>query len=190
MAKRLDQVLVIDLECTCWEGGPPPGQTGDIIEIGICLLDANTLTRTVKESILVRPERSQVSPFCTRLTTLTQEQVNGGICFEQACVKLRKEYNAGDRTWASYGDFDRHQFERQCQETGVRYPFGKTHLNVKNLLSLSLNEPYELGLDKALARVNLPLEGTHHRGVDDAWNIAQLLAMLIGRLRANHHAGA
>jgi inhibitor of KinA sporulation pathway (predicted exonuclease) len=187
MAKRLDQILVVDLECTCWEGEPPPGETGEIIEIGICLLDANTLTRSAKESILVRPERSQVSPFCTHLTTLTQEQVERGVPFAQACQKLRKEYNAGDRTWASYGDYDRRQFERQCQETNVFYPFGKTHLNVKNLASIALNEPYELGMDKALQRLNIPLEGTHHRGVDDAWNIAQLLALLLSKLRANHH---
>lgn len=187
MAKRLDHILVVDLECTCWEGETPPGQTGEVIEIGICLLDANTLTRSAKEAILVRPERSQVSPFCTRLTTLTQEQVDGGIPFAQACQKLRKEYKAGDRTWVSYGDFDRRQFERQCKETGVYYPFGKTHLNVKNLLSIALNEPYELSMDKALARLNLPLEGTHHRGVDDAWNIAQLLALLLGKLRTANH---
>ena len=190
MAKRLDQILVVDLECTCWDGETPPGQSGEIIEVGICLLDTTTLTRSSKESILVRPQRSQISPFCTQLTTLTQEQVETGITFEQACNRLRKEYNAGDRTWASYGDFDRRQFEHQCQETGVRYPFGKTHLNVKNLLWLALNEPYELGMQHALARVNLPLEGTHHRGVDDAWNIAELLAWLLGRLRTNHQPGA
>jgi len=189
MAKRLDQILVVDLECTCWEGDPPPGQSGEIIEIGICLLDINTLARSMKDAILVRPERSQVSPFCTQLTTLTQEQVDSGISFEAACQQLRKVYQAGDRTWASFGDFDRRQFERQCQQTGVRYPFGRTHLNVKNLLALALNEPYELGMDQALKRVGLPLEGTHHRGVDDAWNIAQLLAMLLGRMRDNHHPG-
>jgi inhibitor of KinA sporulation pathway (predicted exonuclease) len=30
----------------------------------------------------------------------------------------------------------------------------------------------------------LPLEGTHHRGDDDAWNIAALLADLLARLKA------
>jgi len=189
MAKRLDQIIVVDLECTCWESEPPPGQIGEIIEIGVCLLDSNSLLRSARQSILVRPERSQVSPFCTKLTTLTQAQVDTGIPFEQACQELRKTYRTSDRTWASYGDFDRRQFERQCQETGVRYPFGKTHLNVKNLLSLALNEPYEVGLDRALDLTGLPLEGTHHRGVDDAWNIAQLLAVLLGRLRTNHSAG-
>ena len=65
------------------------------------------------------PVRSKVSEFCTRLTTLTQEQVDGGVSFEQACGQLRKAYRTRDRAWASYGDYDRRQFERQCQATGV-----------------------------------------------------------------------
>ncbi len=52
---------------------------------------------------------------------------------------------------------------------GVHYPFGKTHLNVKNILSIALKAPFELAMDKAMRQLNLPLEGTHHRGVDDAW---------------------
>jgi len=34
----LDQVLVIDIEATCWEGPPPEGLESEIIEIGICPL--------------------------------------------------------------------------------------------------------------------------------------------------------
>lgn len=29
MARKLDQILVIDVEATCWEGNPPPGQTSE-----------------------------------------------------------------------------------------------------------------------------------------------------------------
>lgn len=32
---------------------------------------------------------------------------------------------------------------------------------------------------QALELLNIPLEGTHHRGGDDAWNIAGILAKLI-----------
>jgi len=34
---------------------------------------------------------------------------------------------------------------------------------------------------QALEMLGLPLEGTHHRGGDDAWNIARLLAELLRR---------
>jgi inhibitor of KinA sporulation pathway (predicted exonuclease) len=40
-----------------------------------------------------------------------------------------------------------------------------------------------VGLDEALRLVGLPLEGTHHRGGDDAWNIAALLAAILSAAR-------
>ena len=34
---------------------------------------------------------------------------------------------------------------------------------------------WEKEVGMALDKLGLPLEGTHHRGVDDAWNIAKIL---------------
>jgi inhibitor of KinA sporulation pathway (predicted exonuclease) len=184
MAKRLDHVLVIDIESTCWDGGfPPKGEANDIIEIGLTPLELSSGRRLDKRSILVRPERSRVSPFCTQLTTLTQDQVDTGILFKDACKILEVEYHSQERLWASYGDYDRRQFEKQCRDQGVRYPFGPSHLNVKTLCSVCRALPTEVGLPQALALYGLKLEGTHHRGHDDAWNIAALLAELLKRMR-------
>jgi inhibitor of KinA sporulation pathway (predicted exonuclease) len=179
MAKRLDHVLVIDVEATCWEGSPPSGQENEIIEIGVCTIDVRGRRREERESILVRPRRSRVSPFCTQLTTLTQADVDQGIPFEEASRLLRAKYHSDQRTFASYGDYDRNQFERQCRSFGVKYPFGPTHLNVKNLFALCRGLPHEVGMDAALGMLGLPLEGTHHRGGDDAWNIAAVLLGLL-----------
>jgi hypothetical protein len=41
-------------------------------------------------------------------------------------------------------------------------------LNVKTLFALAWGLRRELGMRRALERLELPLEGTHHRGVDDA----------------------
>ena len=90
-----------------------------------------------------------------------------------------------ERLWASWGDYDRRQFERVCKEQGVGYPFGISHLNVKTLFAVACGSERELGLDEAYARLGLSLEGTHHRGADDAWNIA---GVLCGLLRANRDA--
>ena len=183
MAKKLDQILVIDIEATCWEGNPPPGQKSEIIEIGICTLDIATGERLEKRSILVKPERSKVSEFCTKLTTLTQAQVDQGISFAEACSILKEEYGSQDKIWASYGDYDRLQFERQCQYRRNMYPFGTRHINVKTLFAIIYLLPREVGMAKALELLGTPLEGTHHRGVDDAWNIAGILSELILKRR-------
>ena len=183
MAKRLDKILVIDLESTCWEGPPPPGQVSEIIEIGVCAVDLASLERVEKRSILIKPVRSEVSEFCTRLTTLTSDHLKGAGSLGDATRILKKELFSQERLWASWGDYDRRQFERVCKEQGIGYPFGISHLNVKTLFAVALGSERELGLDEAYARLGLPLEGTHHRGADDAWNIAGVLCRLLRRNR-------
>jgi len=183
MVGKLDTIIVVDVESTSWEGNPPKGQESEIIEIGIATLDVASLERKEKESVLVRPFRSAVSEFATKLTTLTQQQVDGGIPFRDACSVLQSKYRARDRLWASWGDYDRRMFERQCQSMNVPYPFGKGHLNVKTLFATVHGLPHELGMAEALELLKLPLEGTHHRGGDDAWNIALLLAGILSAAR-------
>lgn len=181
---KLDQVLVVDVEATCWEGAPPPGQRNEIIEIGVCPVDVASGERGERRSILVRPQHSEVSPFCTSLTTLTAAQVASGVSFAEACSLLHREYRSDQRVWASYGDYDRKQFERQCAFEGVRYPFGPRHVNVKTLFALGRALPREVGMSEALSLAGRPLDGTHHRGHDDAWNIAGLFAGMLYMLRA------
>src|SRR5215471_7354624 len=114
-----DQYLnVVDIEATCWSGAVPPGMTSEIIEIGLTVVDVPARKRVAKHRILVRPERSTVSEFCTELTGLTQAEVDTGVSFEQACEILRTDHRSGSRPWTSWGDYDRKQFERQCPDTG------------------------------------------------------------------------
>ncbi|CAM2067193.1 Exonuclease domain-containing protein [Sulfidibacter corallicola] len=183
MARLLDQLIIIDIEATCWQGKVPSGMVSDIIEIGVCTLDLATGERLEKESILVRPQRSTVSPFCTELTTLTQARVDGGCTFSKACTHLVETYKTKRRPWASWGDYDRRQFERQCRDTGEPYPFGTSHLNLKSLFSLLCGHRRELGMARALDHLGLTLEGTHHRGDDDAWNIGAVASHLLKRYR-------
>ena len=184
MAKLLDQILVIDIESTCWQGRPLHGQQSEIIEIGICPVDVVRLERLPKRSILVRPMRSKVSEFCTKLTTLRQEDVEHAGTLADAVSILKREFRSIDRLWASWGDYDRRQFERNCKELTVPYPFGRSHLNIKTLFAVGRGDSGEMGLDEACRVLGVPLEGTHHRGDDDAWNIAGVLCGLLARLRA------
>jgi inhibitor of KinA sporulation pathway (predicted exonuclease) len=179
MAKKLDEILVIDLEATCWESDPPPGETNEIIEIGLCLLDVATGERLERRSIFVKPQRSTLSEFCVQLTTITPEMLAGGLTFEEACQLLREEYQSDKRTWASYGDYDRLQLMKQCETLGIHYPMGRSHINVKNLLALQYGLKREVDLLRGMDLVGLPFEGILHRGVDDAWNIAAVLGRVL-----------
>ncbi len=183
MAARLDRIVVVDIEATCWEGEPPPGQVREIIEVGVCVLNVGTLERGERVSLLVRPTRSEVSPFCTTLTTLTADQVAAGRPFTETCAEIGKRFSARERCWASWGDFDRKVFAEQCDRESVPYPFGPTHLNVKTLHGLAHSLPHEIGMMAAIAQTSRKHDGTHHRGHDDAWNIAGLLAAILAAAR-------
>lgn len=180
MAKKLDKILVVDIEATCWEGSNPDGMENDIIEIGVCLLDVNTGEISDNRGILVKPERSVVSPFCTELTIITSEMIEEeGMPFKTACSILRKEFLSQSRAWASFGAYDLKQFQRQCGDLGIGYPFGPSHINVKTLFALKKKLGHEQGMAGALEILEIPLEGTHHRGVDDAKNIAKILSRIL-----------
>ncbi|WP_286019121.1 exonuclease domain-containing protein, partial [Candidatus Venteria ishoeyi] len=101
MARKLDKIVVVDVEATCWDEKKPDGMENDIIEIGICLLDVKTGEINENQGIIVTPERSTVSPFCTELTTITPELVKQeGVLFKTACTMLREEYLSQSRAWA------------------------------------------------------------------------------------------
>lgn len=172
---------VVDVEATCWEGRAPAGAVSEIIEIGLTVVDLDRVERVAKHRILVRPASSRVGEFCTELTGLTQEDVDTGLSFTEACRLLVTEHHARTRPWASWGDYDRQQFARQCAATGVEYPFGAEHANAKALFAQAYGLKRRQGMAGALHIAGLPLEGRHYRGEDDAWNIAALVLDLVGR---------
>lgn len=174
--KITDKILVIDLEATCWQGVQPKDQVSEIIEIGICELDTLTGKISKNKGILVKPIKSRVSNFCTELTTITQEMLDkDGISFSEACTLLRTEYDSYQYTWASYGAYDIKMLKNQCQVRNIDYPLSQDHINVKELFTQVKGLNKKVGMNGALYILGLPLEGTHHRGIDDAKNIAKIL---------------
>ena len=104
--KTTNEILIVDLEATCWENDRiPAGQKIDIIEIGICELNRTTKAISKKQSIYVIPERSKINKFCTELTGITPQLIEEkGIYFEEACEKIKSEYHSAPLTWAGFGN--------------------------------------------------------------------------------------
>lgn len=180
---RSDEILVVDVESTCWSGDPPKGQRSEIIEIGACLVSAKTMEMKKSSSTFVKPTSSSVSEFCLQLTGITQQDVESGRSLSDACKWIVSEFDAPFIAWGSYGDYDRNQFRRNCCEVGVRYPFSDRHYNIKALLTLCKGWGEEVGMEVALKRLNLPLAGTHHRALADANNIASILKHIMSSCR-------
>lgn len=182
MALKTRHYLVIDLEATCWELGDPLKGQNEIIEIGLVILSPS------KEELwqggwFVRPKLTPIlSAFCTRLTTIEQNQIDNASTFSIAMNMLQEQVTAithasvGESLFVSWGNYDRRQFEKDCDLHTYTYPFGE-HFNLKQEF-MRLHNIKRAGLDIALELMSLPLLGTHHRGIDDAINISRILQQM------------
>lgn len=170
-----DQLLVIDLEATCWLGPPPEGQRNEIIEIGVATLDLASFAPLRRESILVKPLVSEISAFCTELTSITPEMAAAGVTLAEACQWLNDEFDAQSRMWGSWGSYDLKMLTAQCKADDVTYPFSAHHVNIKRIYGKLTRQKQGMGLKVALEQLAFGFDGTHHRGVDDAHNTARIV---------------
>lgn len=97
-------ILVVDLEATCWETyqDRPPGEVNEIIEIGWALVDlTQSPPVTIQDgTILVKPTRSNVSRFCTDLTTITAELLESeGVSLQEAFRILQTDLRSRELAW-------------------------------------------------------------------------------------------
>lgn len=175
--------LVIDVEATCDDGRLVPRHEMEIIEIGAVLVDGATLQPVGELQTFVRPVRHPtLTPFCRQLTSIEQSQVDGAPRFTQAIALLQAFMGHRRPLFCSWGAYDKGQFEQDARYHRAELPFGADHLNLKQAFSDALGTTKRFGMAQALRIAGLPLEGTHHRGIDDARNIARLLPYCL-RLR-------
>jgi inhibitor of KinA sporulation pathway (predicted exonuclease) len=180
--------LVIDVEATCDDrragngrGAVPPEQM-EVIEIGAVLVDGATLSPVDEFQRFVRPVRHpRLTPFCTALTHIAQADVDNAPRFPEALAALRAFIDGRDALFCSWGDYDRKQFEKDARHHGVALPFRGRHLNLKARFAERCAGGRRQGMAGALAKLGIALQGTHHRGIDDARNIARLLPWALGR---------
>lgn len=177
--------LVVDLEATCDDGGLVPRAEMETIEIGAVLTRASDLQPVAEFSTFIRPVRHPtLTPFCTALTTIRQAQVDGAPLFPSAMNDFVRQMFVGhDAVFCSWGAYDRTQLRQDCERHRIQYPLGSQHFNLKELFSESQGLRKKHGMKAALELAGLKLEGTHHRGIDDARNIARLLPWCLGRLK-------
>lgn len=175
-------ILVIDVECSCWENLPPnkfPESRNEIIEIGITPIIISDKSLGESEGIIVIPPTTELSDFCTQLTTITPQLIlNEGISFSAAINILFTKYKSNRNVFASWGDYDRTSFVKNCNWNKIEYPFPNMHLNVKSLFAATYG--WNGGVEKCAESLGLKFEGTKHRGVDDSRMIAKILLKLLG----------
>lgn len=173
--------LIVDLEATCWSREGPDGvrwaefqeRNSEIIEIGAVLVTDGAVERDF--TTFVKPTSvPQLSPYCTNLTSIRQEDVDAAETFDLAFPRFVRwvGLDPAELVFGSWGEFDRIMLQKECLRHGLTYPF-VNHVNLKSLFA----ETYRCkprGAKRALKKLKLTPEGTPHRGIDDARNIARI----------------
>lgn len=178
---EIENYLVIDLEATCSEDNEVPRNVMEIIEIGAIMVDGASKQPVGEFQSFVRPvRRPRLTDFCRTLTSISQADVDQAAMFPivmQSLIEWRDSFSQS--LFCSWGAYDRGQFQQDCDHHGIAYPFGELHLNLKSEFSKALNCK-RMGMGAALKSLGMALEGTHHRAIDDARNIAKLLPRIFG----------
>ncbi|MEM6631642.1 MAG: 3'-5' exonuclease [Bacteroidota bacterium] len=166
--------IVFDLEATCWQDRKH-GKQQEIIEIGAVKLDdAGKISDEFCE--FVQPRLHPVlSNFCKELTTIEQAVIDTAAHFPvvlnqfQQWIDLSEPY-----VLCSWGYYDKKQLKVDCTLHHLDKAWLAPHISVKHQYARikKLNKP--VGMPSALKKEGLILEGTHHRGIDDARNIAKI----------------
>ncbi len=172
--------MVVDLEATCDDTKDSASNFArtdmETIEIGAVIVDALSLKVLDEFQAFVRPIiHTELRDFCKELTSIQQKDVDGADIFPkvfEAFLAWASQYE--DYMFSSWGEYDRKQLEQDCNLHNIPFPL-TTHFNIKLAFSAAQNTKKRFGLDQALHKLNLELEGTHHRGLDDARNIAKIL---------------
>lgn len=187
----MNNYLIIDLEATCCNDGSFPRHEMEIIEIGAVMVCSGTHQNVDEFQTFVRPIRHPtLTIFCKELTSITQQQVESAVAFVDAFSALTTWADGfAPYTFCSWGDYDRRQFQSDCKFSGIPYTLGD-HINLKQQFTVATGASRRMGLAKALQKAGLSFDGTHHRGIDDARNIARLVPLIFaGSLSAKIQVG-
>jgi inhibitor of KinA sporulation pathway (predicted exonuclease) len=173
--------LVIDFEATCNNDRSFPKHEMEIIEIGAVMVEPGTFKSVGEYQSFIGPIRHpELTPFCTALTSITQAMLDPAPGFVEVSNALSRWANAfGTPLFCSWGNFDRNQLRLDCEFHSTPIPFAD-HRNLKELFSTKQELRTKQGMQHALTLAGLALTGTHHRGIDDARNIAKLLPFIFG----------
>lgn len=149
----------------------------EIIELG-CALANRQGELLDAHSFLVRPTRYPVlSEFCTQLTGITQPMVDAAPTLPDAIEAMNAWLGdlPNSFIWCSWGNYDRLHLEAQSQMDGAcPIILSHPHLNLKRIWRRTTGQKRKNGFAHALDFHGLEFEGHHHRGVDDARNMARV----------------
>ncbi len=170
--------LIIDLEATCWENHRHK-ENMETIEIGAVLINNDYKIIGEYQTFIKPIKNSKLSEFCKDLTSIKQEHIDNAEIFPIVFKKFiqwaerKSKHNIADIIFCSWGYYDKKQLIKDCELHNVKYPF-QIHYSIKHKFAEIKKLKKPKGMKNTLQMCKIPLKDTHHRGIDDAKNIAKI----------------
>lgn len=177
-------LLIVDIEHTCTEDSSIPPCEREVIEIGAVVLCTKSLTILDEFGSIIRPKlHPRLSDFCISLTGISQlhvDQANDfGFVFPEFILWLGQYESC---IFSSWGAYDYVQLNIDCVRHGLEPLKGDIYLDLKKAFAKTQKIKPRVGMKRALELSGVRFEGKHHRGLDDAKNLARLLPYTLGIL--------
>jgi 3'-5' exoribonuclease 1 len=174
--------IILDLEATCWEKGTSPSRM-ETIEFGAVRLECGSWRAIDEFSSFVKPvEEPLLSDYCRKLTGIRQSDVDCARTFPVVLSKFLDWIGREPIVLCSWGAYDPRQLEVDCRRHRITFPdLFRIQRNLKKEFA-GWRGIKPCGMKRALAILEIPLEGSHHRGIDDARNIAKIAGRLFDSL--------
>ncbi len=183
-------LLCVDLEATCDElPEDAPAQAKlvvepdqmETIEIGLVVVDLHSFEVVDEFQRFVRPSiNPTLTAFCKSLTSIEQHHVDGAETYQEVqeeLVAFTARYPSA--AWASWGDYDAKQLARDAGLNNCPAMLhGLQHHNAKKW-HWKICDCRPVGLKPATEAMGLLWQGTYHRGIDDARNLALIIKKLL-----------
>src|SRR5689334_1104700 len=171
--------VIVDLEATCWENRTSPARQ-EIIEIGAVSMPTSSDLPDREFARFVKPiAEPKLSEFCIKLTTVQQIDVDSADYFYMVFPDFVQWIGNEPFRLCSWGAYDLNQFRVDCNRHGLTLPTSfERHINLKKAFA-AWKGIKPCGMKAALTILKLPLDGQHHRGIDDARNIAKIARIML-----------
>jgi len=179
-------LCVLDVEATCERNSK--NYVHEIIEFPVVVVDLYDKAVVGEFHTYVRPTvNTTLSNFCTELTGITQERIEGAPTLdqvlesfeewrlEQGLVHSDNFVGAEDFAFAADGPWDLRFFlHAECTRKGITKPvYYDKWVNIKSMFA-DFYRTRSCKIHKMLEIQNMRFEGRLHSGIDDTRNIARI----------------
>ncbi|PMU25268.1 MULTISPECIES: 3'-5' exonuclease [unclassified Pseudomonas] len=179
----------VDLEATCDEVDESEStrplivtpEQMETIEIGLVVVDLESLEIVDEFQRFVRPQiNPTLTDFCKKLTSIQQADVDGARTYREVGDELRMfAVRYPNAAWTSWGDYDARQLERDAGFAGCPSLLeGLPHFNARKWHA-GLYDDRPKSLKQTVESLGLVWQGTYHRGIDDARNVASIVKEML-----------